>query len=526
MSRIRRPDPVQLAITRDLLESVAEEMAAVCIRTSVSPNIKDRRDLSAAVFDAAGVMVAHAAHIPVHLGAMPASVRAVVEVLTLGPQDVALVNDPFAGGTHLPDITAVRGVFGPGARAPVFYVAVRAHHADVGGAVPGSMAPMDDFYAEGLRIPPVVWVVAGVPDPNVERLLFANMRDPEERRADLAAQAGALQRGARRLVELAAGVGGMSPLAKRSGALVNYAARLARHALQALPDGEGRARVLLEIDGVDGRPARIAVALRKRGASLEVNFDGTTGPVGMGLNAPEAVTRSAIYYFVRCLCPSGTPTNDGLLAEVDIRIPAGCLLAAELPAPVAGGNVETSQRIVDALWLAASRMWPGRMPAPGSGTMSNWTFGRAPHGPAMPSYYETLPGGAGGGPQGPGASAVQQHMTNTRGTPIEVLEALWPVRVERLALRRASGGAGRQPGGLGLVRVIRFLAPATVSVMMTRHVVAPPGVRGGGPGAVGRVRLLRAGRLRRVEPRGQLDVAAGEALRIETPGGGGFGRAP
>jgi N-methylhydantoinase B len=515
---------VDLALVRELLESVAEEIAEVCMRTAVSANIKERRDLSAAVFDGRGRMVAHAAHIPVHLGAMPLSVRAALGTLALRPGDVALLNDPYQGGTHLPDVTALAPLFGRAASRPVFVVAVRAHHADVGGAAPGSMAPQDDVHAEGLCIPPVVWVRGGVADADVTRLLLANMRDPDERRADLAAQAGALSRGILRLEELAAREGSLEGLARRGAALVAYAGRLARRALEALPDGEARAEAPLEVDDVAGRPAVVRVRLAKRGGRLAVDFTGTSGPVAAGLNAPEAVTRSAVYYLVRCLCGADTPTNDGLLAAADVTIPQGSLLAARRPWPVAGGNVETSQRVVDALWLAAARLWPDVMPAPGSGTMSNWTMGPAPGGPAFPTYYETVPGGAGAGPVLDGHAAIQQHMTNTRSTPVEVLEARWPVRVLRVALREGSGGAGRRRGGDGLVKEVLFLAPARVSTLMTRHAGAPPGVAGGGAGLPGRLTLLRGGREVPLPPRGRVDVVAGDVLRIETPGGGGHGR--
>ncbi len=526
MSRSAAVRAVDLALTRDLLESVADEMAAVCMRTAVSPNIKERRDLSAAVFDGEGTMVAHAAHIPVHLGAMPLSVRAALDALSLREGDVALLNDPFAGGTHLPDITAVMPVFPTQrARQPVFVLAVRAHHADVGGAVPGSMAPQGDVFAEGLRIPPVRWLRAGVEDHDVTALLLANMRDGDQRRADLAAQAGALRLGARRLEHVAGGRPGLRRLATRGGALVDYAARIARGALRTLPDGEARAETQLEVVADDGRPARIAVKITKRAGSLRIDFEGTSGPVGGGLNAPEAVTRSAVYYFVRSLCPPETPTNDGLLRAVRIRIPRGSLLAAEAPQPVAGGNVETSQRVVDALWLAAAKLWPKRMPAPGAGSMSNWTFGPVPGGPQFPTYYETVPGGAGAGPDGPGHAAIQQHMTNTGSTPSEVLEAQWPVRVECMQIRRRSGGRGASRGGDGLVRAIRFLAPAVVSCLMTRHDEPPPGVAGGGPGRAGRLTLIRDGRRKRLGPRSSVRVEAGDVLRIETPGGGGWGRA-
>jgi len=524
MTRRARHNPVALALTRDLLESVADEIAAVCMRTAVSPNIKERRDLSAAVFDGKGNMVAHAAHIPVHLGAMPLSVRSALDALDLQPGDVALLNDPYAGGTHLPDITAILPVFDGGkAKRPTFIVAVRAHHADVGGATPGSMAPERDVYAEGVRIPPVVWMRNGVEDPGVTQLLLANMRDPAERRADLAAQAGALQLGARRLIEMGEREGGLAQLARRGKALIDYAGRIAGDALSKLRDGRAKAQQPLEVDGIDGEPAVIRVRMEKRGETLQVDFKGTTGPVSFGLNATEAVARSAVYYLVRCLCPNDTPTNDGLLRTVEIAVPQGSLLAAEPPHPVAGGNVETSQRVVDVLWLAASKLWPGSMPAPGAGTMSNWTFGPVSGSETFPSYYETLPGGAGAGPDWDGADAVQQHMTNTRSTPVEVLESRWPVRVERMRLREKSGGAGRFAGGAGLVREVRFLAPVTVACMMTRHETPPPGVARGAPGAPGAVTLVRKGRARRLPARGRFEFEAGDILRIETPGGGGWG---
>ncbi len=520
----RAGQAIELALLRELLESVADEMATVCMRTAVSPNIKERRDLSAAVFDGAGRMVAHAAHIPVHLGAMPLSVRTVLGTIALGPGDVALINDPYAGGTHLPDITAVLPVFAhPRERTPAFVLGVRAHHADVGGAVPGSMAPQGDVFAEGLRIPPLRWMRAGVEDRDVTALLFANMRDPDERHADLAAQAGALRRGRRRLEHIAEREGSLSALATKSRVLLAYATRIARAALHELPDGTETAELPLEVPDVHGDPAVIRLALTKRGSRLEVDFDGTSPPVGLGMNATEAVTHSAVYYFLRCLCPPGTPANDGLMDGVHVRVPAGSLLAADAPHPVAGGNVETSQRIVDALWLAAGSLWPGRMPAPGSGSMSNWTFGPVADGPSFPTYYETLPGGGGAGPAWDGADAIQQHMTNTRSTPTEALEARWPVRVERMTRRPDSGGPGRHVGGTGLLREIRFLAPAQVACLMTRHDEAPPGVAGGGPGARGGVRLVRGAHAQRLEARGAVRLEAGDLLRIETPGGGGWG---
>jgi N-methylhydantoinase B len=267
------------------------------------------------------------------------------------------------------------------------------------------------------------------------------------------------------------------------------------------------------------------VRIEKRGGSLRVDFAGISGPVGDGLNATRAVTASAVRYFARCLCPPDAPSNDGIAAPLSLAVPAGSLLDAPFPAPVAGGNVETSQRIVDVLWLAAARLWPRRMPAPGAGTMSNWTLGSAPAGPRFASYYETVPGGAGGGPEGPGADAIQQHMTNTRNTPIEGIEARLPVRVRRFALRKGSGGRGRHRGGDGVLREVEALAPAVFAWTMTRHDDPPPGVNGGGPGKPGRVTLVRGGRARRLPARGRVALAAGDVVRVETPGGGGWGRA-
>lgn len=521
-------DAVELALTRDLLESIAEEMAETCVRAAASPNVKERRDLSAAVFDGVGTMLAHAAHIPVHLGAMPWGVRAAIAKVPPRAGDVILANDPYEGGTHLPDITALAALEGPRGK-PAFLVAVRAHHADVGGAVPGSMAPQDDVHAEGLRIPPVRWIRGGMEAGDVLGLLLANVRHVEERRADLAAQAAALRVGLSRLEALVRR-DGLAHLQRRGRALVAYARRIAEGSLRALPDGEAPADVLLAGDDVrdsDGRPARIRLRLRKRAARLRVDFAGTSGPVAAGLNATAAVTASAVYYLVRALCPAGTPCNDGLLAPVALSIPPGSCLSAPYPAPVAAGNVETSQRIVDALWLAAGDLWPHIVPAPGAGTMSNWTIGpsaasgfEAP----FPSYYETVPAGAGAGPTGPGADAIQQHMTNTRNTPVEVLEARVPVRVLRFGVRAGSGGRGRFRGGDGVVREFLVLSHSVLGWAMTRHDDPPPGAAGGEPGKPGRITLTRAERVERLPARGRRDLRPGDVVTIETPGGGGWGR--
>jgi len=517
-------DAVELAVARDLLESVAEEMAEACVRTAVGANIKERRDLSAAVFDGRGRLVAHAAHIPVHLGAMPLGVRAALARVRPEEGDVVLFNDPYEGGTHLPDVTAL-AVLADAKGRPRFHVAIRAHHADIGGATPGSMAPAESIHEEGLRIPPVRWIRRGVEDDDVGRLLLANVREPAERRADLEAMVAALRHGLARLRALAAR-DGLDAFGARAAALLAHGRRVAAATFGALPDATARAAARLGVPGVDGQPAILRVAIRKRGRRLGVDFTGTTGPVGAGLNATAAVTRSAVAYLVRCLAPEDAPSNDGLVQDVEVVIPAGSCLDAPYPAPVAGGNVETSQRLVDVLWLAAAKAWPGRFPAPGAGTMSNWTVGPTPGGPPFSPYYETVPAGAGGGPLGPGADAIQQHMTNTRSTPAEILEGRLPLRVLRVVVRRGSGGAGRHPGGRGLLREIEVLVPATVSWLMTRHDDPPPGVAGGRPGAVGRVSVRVGGRWRRQAARGRATLAAGDAFRVETPGGGGWGPPP
>ena len=518
-------DAVELALLRDLFAAVTDEMAHACMHTAMSPNIYDRRDLSAALFDATGTLLAHAAHVPVHLGAMPACVRAVREQLVLRPGDVALTNDPYAGGTHLPDLTVVSAIFDRDRdRVPAFHLAVRAHHADVGGPAPGSMAPQESIFAEGLRIPPVRWHVAGKAQPDVTSLLLANMRGRAERDADLRAQAGGLAAGERRLRALAKGHGGLGAMARRGAALLPYAATLARSGLRALRNGDARARLALGVPTMDGDDAFVCVELRKRDAHLAIDFTGSSGPVRSGLNATRAVTRSAVYHFVRCLAPRHAPPNEGLLDPVRVTVPAGSCLDATPPHAVAAGNVETSQRIVDALWVAAARLWPNTTPAPGAGSMSNWSFGPAPGGPDFPTYYETLPGGAGGGPHAPGADAIQQHMTNTRATSIERLESRWPVRVVTHRVRSRSGGAGRMPGGNGLVRTVRFLVPVQVSCLMTRHRVPPPGVAGGAPGQPGRVDRVRNGRATRLPAQVSVRLRAGDVLRIQTPGGGGWGR--
>jgi N-methylhydantoinase B len=517
-------DPVELEIAHHRLSSVAEEMGVVLGRTALSPNIKERRDYSCAVFDARGALVAHAAHIPVHLGSTSLSVQAVLARIALQPGDVAVLNDPFAGGTHLPDVTVVAPVFLPGARRAIAYVADRAHHADIGGMSPGSMPLATEIHQEGFRLPPVRLVQGGRLVRDVLALFLANTRVAGEREGDLMAQWAALEVGAARLRALAAAVGA-ARLSRHMAALQDYSAALLRATLARLRPGTYRATDVLDDDGVGGGRLRIAVTITVRGGRVSIDFSGTSPQTSGPLNANLAITRSAVLYVFTALAPDDIPPNDGLMRPLALRAPEGSLVNARFPAAVAGGNVETSQRIVDVLLRALARAAPDHIPAASAGTMNNVAMGGVASGRAF-AYYETVAGGAGGGPRRAGLSAVHTHMTNTLNTPVEALEAYYPLRVRRYAVRRGSGGRGRHPGGDGVVREIEFLAPARVTILGDRRKVAPWGLAGGETGTVGRDWLVADGRAVRLPGKATIEVRPGNRLRVETPGGGGYGRRP
>jgi N-methylhydantoinase B len=514
---------VDLELANHRFAGIAEEMGVVLGRTALSPNIKERRDYSCAVFDARGGLVAQAAHIPVHLGSTPLSVRAAIEAMPMGPGDVVMLNDPFAGGTHLPDVTVVAPVFRAGATRPFAYVANRAHHADIGGMSPGSMPLATEIFQEGFRLPPVRLVERGRIVRDVLQLFLANTRVAAEREGDLRAQWAALRVGADRLEALAAAAGG--GLAAQMRALQRYSASLMHATLARLPAGTYAATDVLDDDGCRTGPIRIAVTVTLRGGRARVDFGGTDPQTEGPVNANLAVTRSAVLYVFAALAEEAIPPNEGLAAPLTIVAPEGSVVNARFPAAVAGGNVETSQRIVDVLLRALARAAPDRIPAASAGSMNNVALGGVAEGRPF-TYYETVAGGAGGGPRRRGASAVHTHMTNTMNTPIEALEAYYPLRVRRYAVRAGSGGAGRHPGGDGIVREIEFTAPATVTLLGERRLVPPYGLAGGEPGACGRDRLVRGrrGRLVRLPAKATFAVAAGDRLRVETPGGGGFGR--
>lgn len=519
---MREHDPVALEIANHRLAAVAEEMGVVLGRTALSPNIKERRDFSCAVFDAGGGLVAQAANIPVHLGAMPLSVRAAIASVSMRAGDVVVLNDPFAGGTHLPDVTVVAPVFLRGGRRPFAYVANRAHHADIGGMSPGSMPLATDVFQEGLRLPPVKIVAGDRVVDDVMALFLANTRVPDERRGDLHAQWAALRVGAERIRGLAVRRG-PSTLAAEMAALQDYSAALMRAAIRRLPAGTYRAHDVLDDDGLGTSRIRIAVTITLRGGAARIDFAGTAPQTRGPVNANLPVTRSAVLYVFTTLASDAVPPNEGLARPLTIVAPPGSVVNALAPAAVAGGNVETSQRIVDVLLRALARAAPDRVPAASCGSMNNVALGGTVNGRAF-SYYETVAGGSGGGPTSPGVSGVHTHMTNTLNTPVEALEAYYPLRVRRYGLRARSGGAGRHAGGDGIVREIEFLAPAQVTLLGERRSTAPWGLAGGADGAPGRDWIVRGGRPRRLPAKATVDVEPGDRLRVETPGGGGFGR--
>lgn len=515
------PDPVELEFFRQALVSIPEEMGAVLRKTAFSANIKERRDYSCALYDARGSTIAMGDHMPVHLGAMPLSVEHVLRVHRLRPGDVAIVNDPFAGGTHLPDITSVAGVFASQGEQPDFYVSTRAHHADVGGMSPGSMPLAREIYQEGLRIPPVLLVKNGEVDRDLMRLICANVRTPDEREGDLMAQLMAMRRGAARLQDLVDRYG----LPRVNGNvrdLEEYAARRMRAVLESLPEGEYCFADALDDDGMGGAEVPLTVRWTLGGGRARVDFTGSAPQAPGPVNANLAVTRSAVFYVLRCLMPDDVPANSGLLRDVEIVAPEGSVVNARPPAAMAAGNVETSQRITDVLLGALAQAAPGLIPAASSGTMNNLSFGGEWNGRPF-AWYETIAGGMGAGPFCDGQSAVHTHMTNSWNTPIEAFEHAFPVIVRGYRVRRGSGGDGLHSGGDGIVRVIEFLAAAEVTLLSDRRKTQPYGLAGGQPGKPG-ANILKQGRLNRALP-GKISfaVAPGDCLRIETPGGGGFG---
>jgi len=518
-------DPIDLAVFKSATRSVAEEMGAALRRTAFSPNIKERRDYSCAIFDREGRLIAMGDHMPVHLGSMPMSVRAAMDALSLGPGDIAILNDPFAGGTHLPDITMVQPVFIADAQTPVFYVSARAHHADVGGRYPGSMGLCREITEEGIRIPPVKLVQNGTTNQDLLRTILNSVRTPEEREGDLAAQVGACRVGEMRLQELA-GRYGVEKAQKLCAELLDYSERLMRAELAHMPAGNFAAEDFLDDDGFGNDPIRIAVAVQidPASASARVDFSGSNPQVASSMNAVFAITYSATYYVFRCLLPEDAPANAGLMQPISVYAPERSIVNASFPAAVAAGNVETSQRIVDVLLRALAQAIPERIPAASSGTMNNLTIGGIDPRRQKPfAYYETIAGGMGARPNADGISGVHTHMTNSLNTPVEALEYAYPFRVRRYSYRPGSGGAGKFRGGDGLIREIELLADAQVTLLSDRRKFHPYGLAGGERGAAGKAVHVSGNESCEIPAKSSLQAKKGDVIRIETPGGGGWG---
>ncbi len=517
-------DPIKLEVFKNLFASVAEEMGVALCRTGHSANIKERRDYSCAIFDGRGEMIAQAAHIPVHLGSMPLAVKAAMEGRRVRRGDTIILNDPYRGGTHLPDLTLISPVFGEDTSSPLFFVANRAHHADVGGMAPGSMGVATEIFQEGIRIPPVTLVKGGDLNRDVFDLLLANVRTPEEREGDLEAQLAANETGRRRLLEIVARYGADDTL-RYTEELKAYAERMTREAIRRIPEGCYRFEDYLDDDGVTAEPIRIAVAVTVKGGQAVVDFTGTRPQVAGSVNAVYAVTLSAVFYVFRCLVDFDIPSNAGCMVPLTVIAPEGSVVNARPPAAVAGGNVETSQRIVDVLLGALAQALPDRIPAASAGTMSNLVIGGTDHERGRHfAYYETIAGGMGARPTRDGVDAVQTHMTNTRNTPIEALEHAYPLRVLRYEIRRGSGGRGRHRGGDGIRRDVELLTDAAVGLLADRRRFRPYGLRGGESGQGGESILISPGGERPLGSKFHLRARAGEIISIRTPGGGGYGR--
>ena len=529
-----RIDAAEIEIFKNLFHSVAEEMGAGLRRSAFSPNIKERRDYSCAVFDGRGRVVAMGDHMPVHLGSMPMSVEAAIAALPIGPGDIVMLNDPYAGGTHLPDITLVMPVFERGGKRgrkqnrPFFYVANRAHHSDIGGAQPASMALSEEIYQEGLRIPPIALARRGLIQRDVMALLLANVRTPAEREGDLMGQVAACRLGERRLLEIMAKYG-RSKTGFYLTAIERYAAQMMRAALGSIPDGVYAAEDFLDDDGFSNTPVPLRVAITIAGGRATVDFSGSAPSCRGSVNAVLAITVSAVFYVFRCLLSEEVPASAGLLDPIKVCAPEGSVVNARPPAAVAAGNVETSQRIVDVLFKALAEALPDRIPAASQGTMNNLSFGgRFPaewaHAGKPFAYYETIAGGMGARPTANGLSGVHTHMTNSLNTPVEALESAYPVRVRQYALRRGSGGQGRFRGGDGIVREIEFLTEVRGAILSDRRRFEPYGLQGGRPGKSGKNELrLPSGRVLHLRAKTGFSAPAGCVLRIETPGGGGWG---
>jgi N-methylhydantoinase B/oxoprolinase/acetone carboxylase alpha subunit len=519
---MKKFDPIELELFKNVFIAVSEEMGAVLGRTALSPNIKERKDYSCSLFNAKGETLAQGSHIPVHLGAMPLSVQAALKDVSFEKGDLVILNDPYRGGTHLPDITCISPVFL--GRRLSFFVANRAHHSDVGGMTPGSMPLATELFQEGLIIPPLKLYSRGRMNKGVFDLLLSNVRTPDERRGDLLAQFAANEIGRARLEEAVARFGA-EKVRLYSDLVQDYTEKFLRETIRTIPGGVYAFEDLLDNDGISARSLKIGVRVTIRGDSAVVDFSPSSPQTEGGVNANFAITTSAVLYVFRSLVEEDIPFNTGLMRPLEIVAPKGSLVNAEFPAACAGGNVETSQRIVDVLLGALAKALPDRIPAASQGTMNNIAFGG--HDPGRNkhfAYYETIGGGMGAGLEAPGLDGVHTHMTNSLNTPIEALENYLPLKIRRYGLRKGSGGKGLFRGGEGIVREYEFHVPTALTIMSERRRFAPYGVRGGGPGAKGRNTLISRGRETALGSKVNVKLRPGDVLRVETPGGGGYGR--
>ncbi|HLJ35287.1 MAG TPA: hydantoinase B/oxoprolinase family protein [Ktedonobacteraceae bacterium] len=520
-------NPISLEIFRGALTAIAEEMGVVLTRSSYSPNIKERRDFSCALFDAQGRLIAQAAHIPVHLGAMPDSVAAALAVFDhFAPGDIIALNDPFLGGSHLPDITLIAPMYTSieGEQHLIGFAANRAHHSDVGGMSAGSMPLATEIYQEGVIIPPTKLWEAGQLNAPLLAIILRNVRTPHERRGDLAAQVAANRTAVRRLQELVVRWG-LPALEAHVDALIAYAQRITEATIEAIPDGTYSFTDFLDDDGIGNTPIAITATITVHGNTLTVDFTGSSPQVRGNVNTVASVAKSATYYVVRCLMPEDAPMNSGTFAPVTVIAPRETVVNARPPAAVAQGNVETSQRITDVLFGALASALPGVIPAASQGTMNNITAGGIDPRTQQPfAYYETMGGGMGARPGSDGLSGVHTHMSNTLNTPVEAFEYAYPMRITRYQLRTDSGGKGVTRGGDGLIREIAFEVPTDITLLTERRRLAPYGLQGGQSGERGENRLLHEGNETVLPGKVHFQAQPGDRLTIASPGGGGRGK--
>ncbi|OGD23189.1 MAG: hypothetical protein A2Y70_01720, partial [Candidatus Aminicenantes bacterium RBG_13_64_14] len=510
---MKKFDPIELELFKNVFIAISEEMGAVLGRTALSPNIKERKDYSCSLFNEKGETLAQGSYIPVHLGAMPLSVQAALRAVTFEKGDLVILNDPYRGGTHLPDITCISPVFL--GRKLSFFVANRAHHSDVGGMTPGSMPLATELFQEGLIIPPLKLYSRGRMNKDVFDLILSNVRTPDERRGDLLAQFAANEIGRARLEEAVTRFG-VGKVRLYSGLVQDYTEKFLRETIRTIPDGVYAFEDRLDNDGISARYLKIGVRVTIRGDEAVVDFSSSSPQTEGGVNANFAITCSAVLYVFRSLVEEDIPFNTGLMRPLEIVAPKGSIVNAEFPAACAGGNVETSQRIVDVLLGALAKAVPARIPAASQGTMNNIAFGGYdPWRKRHFAYYETIGGGMGAGSNAAGLDGVHTHMTNSLNTPLEALENYLPIRIRRYGLRKGSGGKGLHKGGEGIIREYEFRVPAALTIMSERRRFAPYGACGGGPGAKGKNTLISRGLTKTLGSKVNVKLRPGDVLRVE-----------